>query len=97
MDQAKRNAIANCGTCGRPEWEHQAAVGESEQLDILAALGKPAGAACARFTASDAAVLYQRYLAITGNREPQRGPGRVGKRVPLCSRCGQRHRGECVI
>jgi hypothetical protein len=97
MDSAKQLAIEACGTCGRPEREHQAAAGEGEQLDILAALGQPVGAACAHFTVSDAAVIYQKYLAISGNRAPQRQPGRVGKRVPFCRRCGQRHRGECVL
>jgi hypothetical protein len=89
MDAAKRDAIAACGRCGQPERAHQHRAGEDpESIAVLFALGGP----CTAFTASDAAVIYARHLAITDHRAPQRKPGAVGKRAPLCTRCG--HRGH---
>jgi len=79
MDPAKQRALTACGTCGHQEWEHQGSVGEGEQLDVLAALG----GACRQFTISDAALAYQRHLAIANG-----GSGR--KRGPRCERCGYR-------
>jgi hypothetical protein len=94
MDPAKQQAIQNCGRCGQPEEAHNHKTGTDEEaIGVLFALGGP----CPGFVVSDAAVIYQRHLAVSGWREPQRAPGRVGKRVPLCGRCGQRHRGECVL
>jgi hypothetical protein len=96
VDEAKRQAITACGRCGQPEEAHQHRTGtDSADLDLFAALG----GACAQFVASDAAVIYQKYLAIVDNREPQRQPGtgRIGKRNPLCPRCLHRHRGECKL
>jgi len=93
MDAAKQRAIEACGTCGQPEDAHKNRVGtDAEILDVLAALG----GACTHFVASDAAVIYQKHLAITNNRDPGRKPdGRLGKRAPLCARCGNRgHRKE---
>ena len=80
MDAAKQLAIETCGRCGQPERAHQHKTGTGvEDLQLFAALG----GACPQFTASDAAVIYQRHLAIVNNRDP----GRVGKRPPLCTRC----------
>ena len=96
MDAAKRQAIEACGRpgCGQPEDAHKYRAGEDpEGLAVLAALGGP----CTHFVASDAAVIYEKHLAIVDNREPQRLPGQVGKRNPLCPRCSRRHRGDCVI
>ena len=93
MDAAKRQAIRACGRCGQPEDAHKHKAGtDEEDLAIFAALGGP----CPQFVASDAAVIYQKHLAITGNRAPVRRPGGpVGKRAPLCARCGHRgHRKE---
>ena len=93
MDAAKRAAIEACGRCGLPETAHQHKTGTGEAaLDVFAALG----GACTRFVASDAAVIYQRHLALADG-EPHRGPGKVGKRHPLCTRCSRRHLGDCVI
>lgn len=87
MDAAKQQAITACGTCGQPEDAHKFDGGIARgDLALFAALGGP----CTRFTVSDAAVIYQKHLAIAGSREPQRRPGRVGKRGPLCGRCGNR-------
>lgn len=92
MDPAKRRAIEACGTCGQPESAHQGRPGDAEALAVLAALG----GACTRFVASDAAVIVQRYLAITDNRAPAPKPGKVGKRLPLHQACGHRHQpGGC--
>jgi hypothetical protein len=94
MDAAKRQAIEACGQCGHPERDHQHKTGTSgEDIAVLAALGGP----CPRFVVSDAAVIYEKYLAIVDNRQPRWRPGRVGKRNPLCPRCARRHRGDCVI
>jgi hypothetical protein len=94
MDAAKRQAIEACGNCGQPEDAHKWKSGTDRgDLDLFAALGGP----CPQFVASDAAVIYAKYLAITDNRAPQRQPGRVAKRNPLCPRCSPRHRGECVL
>ena len=93
MDAAKRQAITACGTCGQPEEAHKHAAGtDPGDLDLFAALG----GACTQFTASDASLRYQQHLAITGNRVPRRRPGApIGKRAPLCPRCGHRgHRKE---
>ena len=92
MNTAKQLAIAACGNCGQPEDAHKwrADTGAAE-LDIFAALG----GACPQFAVSDAAVVYQKHLAITDSRAPQRKPGGpVGKRPPLCTRCG--HRGHAA-
>lgn len=87
MDPAKQQAITACGTCGQPEDAHKFDGGISrDDLALFAALGGP----CTRFVVSDAAVIYVKHLAIAGSREPQRRPGRVGKRGPLCGRCGNR-------
>ena len=96
VDEAKRQAITACGRCGQPEEAHQHRTGtDPGDLDLFAALG----GACAQFVASDAAVIYQKYLAIVDNREPQRQPGtgRIGKRNPLCPLCLHRHTGTCVL
>lgn len=95
MDTARRQAINGCGNCGQPEDAHQHAAGTGEDdLALFAALGGP----CTRFAASDAAVIYQKHLAIAGNRTPKRQPdGRLGKRNPLCPRCRNRHPGECPL
>lgn len=94
MDPAKQRAIEACGRCGQPEDAHKHKTGtDSGDLELFAALGGP----CPQFVASDAAVIYAKHLAIADNREPQRQPGRIAKRNPLCSRCGHRHRGDCVI
>ena len=78
MDPAKQQALTACGTCGHQEWEHQGSGAEGEQLDILAALG----GACDHYTASAAALAYQKHLAIANS-----GRGRPG---PRCGRCGNR-------
>jgi hypothetical protein len=92
MDAAKQRAIEACGTCGQPEDAHKGKRDDADALLILAALG----GACNRYVASDASVIVQRYLGITAGREPQRGPGKVGKRLPLHQACGQRHQpGSC--
>ena len=84
---AKRQAINGCGNCGQPEDAHQHASGTDEgDLQLFAALGGP----CTQFVASDAAIIYTKHLAIANNREPARKPGRIGKRGPLCGRCGNR-------
>ena len=84
MDAAKQQAITGCGNCGQPEDAHKFAGGiDRDDLALFAALGGP----CTRFVASDAAVIYLKHLAIADNREPQRRPGRVGKRGPMCGRC----------
>lgn len=89
MDAAKQNAINECGRCGQPEDAHKWKAGTDRgDLTLFAALG----GACPDFVASDAAVIYQKHLAIADNRDPQRRPGRVGKRGPLCARC--LHRGH---
>lgn len=94
MDDAKQQAITGCGNCRQPEDAHKfdGGVGQDD-LALFAALGGP----CTRFVVSDAAVLYAKYLAIVDNRKPQRQPGRIAKRNPLCPRCTHRHRGDCVI
>ena len=95
MDPAKRRAIEACGTCGQPEDAHQFRTGtDAAELELFAALGGP----CPKFVASDAAVITQKYLAITDNRAPARqsGTGRIGKRLPLHGACGHRHQpGSC--
>ena len=94
MDEAKQRAIEACGTCGQAEDAHKYRTGTDEDaIGVLAALGGP----CARFVASDAAVIVQKYLAITDNRAPRRKPGGpVPKRLPLHQVCGHRHQpGSC--
>lgn len=94
VDEAKRQAITACGRCGQPEDAHQHRTGtDSADLELFAALG----GACPQFVASDAAVIYQKYLAITDNRTPGRKPGGpIGKRLPLHRTCGHRHQpGSC--
>ena len=61
MDPAKQQAILACGTCGQPEDAHKSdRSADRDSLAVLAALGGP----CTRFVASDAAVIYQKHLAI---------------------------------
>lgn len=86
MDAAKQRAIAACGQCGQPEDAHKFSGDETTgDLVLFAALGGP----CPRFVASDAAVIYQKHLAITNNRAPARrqAGAPIGKRPPLCTRC----------
>jgi hypothetical protein len=89
MDAAKRRAIEACGRCGQPEDAHKHRTGtDPGDLDLFAALGGP----CPEFVASDAAVIYQKYLAIANNRAPRRrADGSLGKRWPVHKRCGNRH------
>jgi hypothetical protein len=89
MDPAKQQAIEACGNCGQPEDAHKfdGSVDRGD-LALFAALGGP----CTRFTASDAAVIYLKHLAIADNREPRYQPGRIGRRGPMCGRCA--HRGH---
>lgn len=92
MDPAKQLAITACGRCGQPEDAHKGRADDAEALQVMAAQGGP----CTQFVASDASVILARYLAITDNREPKRGPGKVGKRLPLHRECGHRHHpGSC--
>lgn len=94
MDPAKQRAITACGNCGQPEDAHKFRSSVSSgDLDLFAALGGP----CTQFVASDAAVVFQKHLAIADNRAPQRKPGRIGKRNPLCPRCLHRHQGDCPL
>jgi hypothetical protein len=96
MDASKQNAIQACGRCGQPEDAHKHRTGtDAAELDLFAALGGP----CPSFVASDASVIYAKHLAIADNRAPGRRRGRIGKRPPLCQRCGHRgHRKEnCPI
>jgi len=91
MDAAKQQAILACGTCGQPEDAHKFDGSVSPgDLALFAALGGP----CTRFVASDAAVIYQKHLAIADHRAPapRKPGGPIGKRAPLCTRCG--HRGH---
>ena len=92
MDPAKQRAIEACGNCGQPRALTSTRPAPADDLELFAALG----GACPRFTVSDAAVIYQKYLAISDHREPARKPGRIGKR-PLCADCGHRHLGACVL
>ena len=86
MDAAKQLAITACGRCGQPEDAHKFRSSvDAGDLVLFAALG----GACPAFVASDAAVIYQKRLALA-SRAPARRPGRVGKRAPLCGRCLQR-------
>ena len=94
MDAAKRQAISACGNCGQPEDTHRFPRSTDQaELRIFAALGGP----CERFAVSAAAVVYQKHLAIVDSRAPERKPGQVGQRNPMCPRCHHRHQGECVI
>jgi hypothetical protein len=89
MDAAHRNAILACGRCGQPEDAHKTSTStDAGDLDLFAALGGP----CTQFVVSDAAVIYTKHLAITDNRAPRRIGRKLGKRSPLCERCG--HRGH---
>ena len=92
MDPAKQQAIEACGNCGQPESAHQFRAGTDQaDLTLFAALGGP----CPKFVASDAAVIYQKHLAIANNREPARQGRQIGKRGPICPRCLNRgHRKE---
>jgi len=83
MDLAKQQAISACGRCGQPEDAHKfrSSVDRGD-LVLFAALG----GACPDFVASDAAIVYQKHLALA-SQAPARKPGRVGKRGPLCRRC----------
>jgi hypothetical protein len=94
MDAAKQLAITACGRCGQPEDAHKfSSATDADDLAVFAALGGP----CTRYVVSDAAVITQKWLAITDNRTPGRRPdGSIGKRLPLHSACGHRHqRGSC--
>ena len=94
MDAAKQTAIIACGRCGHSEDGHKHKTGtDPDDIGVIAALGGP----CPQYVASDASVIYEKHLAIAGNREPRRQPGQVGKRNPLCPRCSRRHLGDCVI
>lgn len=93
VDDAKRHAIEACGNCGQPEDAHKWRSGtDAGDLALFAALGGP----CPSFVASDAAVIYQKHLALADG-QPRYQPGRIGKRNPLCPRCLRRHRGECAL
>lgn len=82
MHPAKQAAIEQCGRCGHDERAHQHATGtDPEAIAVIMALGGP----CQSFTASDAALSYQRHLAIA-SRTPRPG----GRRGQLCGRCGNR-------
>jgi len=91
MDAAKSQAINACGRCKQSEEAHKWRAGtDPGDLALFAALGGP----CPSFVASDAAVIYQKHLALA-SQAPARKPGHVGKRGPLCRRCGNRgHRKE---
>lgn len=93
VDDAKRQAITECGRCRLPEEAHQGRRDDADALAVLTGLG----GACSQYVASDAAVIYQKYLGLADGLEPRRQPGRIAKRNPLCPRCSHRHRGECVI
>jgi hypothetical protein len=95
VDDEKRAEMDRCGRCGQPEDAHKYRAGEDdESIRVLFALGGP----CLSFAAPDAAVVYQRYLAITDHREPQWQSGKVGKRWPVHPPCGHRHRpGHCPL
>ena len=83
MDLAKQQAISACGRCGQSEDAHKFRSSvDRDDLALFAALG----GACLDFVASDAAIAYQKHLALA-SRAPARKPGRVGKRGPLCRRC----------
>lgn len=91
---ARAAQLAACGTCGHPEDAHKYATGTGEEtIRVLAALGGP----CPKFTVPDAAVIYLKHLAITDNRAPRYRPGKVGRRLPICRRCGHRHLGDCPL
>lgn len=82
MDAAKQAAISACGRCGYDERSHQHVSGTDEEaVAVLMALGGP----CMQFTASAAALAYQRHLAMAA-RAPKPG----GRRGPICGRCGNR-------
>jgi hypothetical protein len=82
MDASKQQAIGACGRCGHDERSHQHATGTDEEaILVLAALGGP----CPKFVISDAALAYQRHLALA-SRAPRPG----GRRGPICQRCGNR-------
>jgi hypothetical protein len=83
MDAAKRQAIESCGRCGQSERAHQNAAGtDPADVALFAALG----GACPQFTISDAALAYQRHLALAARPPRQRG----GRRGQLCRRCANR-------
>lgn len=83
MDFALQQALQACGSCGRPERDHQfpAAEGMTEVADVLFALGGGGsnGAACTHFTISDAALRYQRHLNIANGRAGRGNPQRCGR------------------
>lgn len=82
MDEAKLRAIEACGRCGFDERAHQYALGtDDEAMAVIMALG----GACTKFVISDAALAYQKHLALAG-RTPKPG----GRRGQLCGRCGNR-------
>jgi hypothetical protein len=78
--QAHRDAIRNCGHCHRPAAAHHGRTGETDMLDVFAALG-----ACTQFVASPAALAQIRRQL----RAPKDAP-----RCEKCS--GRGHTGtEC--
>jgi hypothetical protein len=86
VDDTKRRAIAACGRCGHDERAHQHATGTDEEaILVLTALGGP----CPQFVISDAALTYQKHLAMAA-RAPKPG----GRRGQLCGRCGNRGHGK---
>jgi len=88
VDETKLRAIHACGTCHQPEDAHKYRSGESEDaMGVLAALGGP----CTHFTVSDAALTYQRHLAIAA-----RAPQPRGRRAQLCPLCGYRGHGRAA-
>jgi len=90
MDFAAQQAIDACGSCGRPEREHQLPAGDGDAGEVAAvlfAIAGQSGTACAHYVASDAALRYQRFLAIANWRPGRRQAGR-------CSRCGNRGHGR---
>lgn len=83
MDTARQLAITSCGRCGQPEESHPAKTGTDEELRAVAV------GACAKFVASDASVIYQQHIGLAAMAPRVRRDGQVGKRSPLCDRCGQ--------
>ena len=83
MRAAKQAAIGECGRCGHDERSHQHSTGtDPDDIAVLAALGGP----CSAFVVSDAALAYQRHLALAGSDPKRRG----GRRGVVCRRCGNR-------
>lgn len=88
MDATKQQAITCCGRpgCGFPEDDHKFPRDvPPETGEAFAALGGP----CTHFVASDASLVYQQHIGLASLPPRARRDGRVGKRKPLCGRCGQ--------